>query len=175
MTGAALPRWAAAECVCQWLTSTREPPTSLIHAFLTSDHHRGFIVSLGIASTPGREKGLKLESLISPHCSFPADFPSIRPTTSQQVQKNHLPKQVKYLKERHSQPPPMSILSFLLSNRPRTLAWSWLGLTASLAARCGQGFSSCQQDLRTSSDERVWGSARSSCLMSRRPTSWLYF
>lgn len=120
--GAALTRRAAAECLRQWLTSIRGPPTSLIHVFLTSDHHRGSIVRLGIASTHGREKGLKPESLAHTAVSL-----QISPAFGQQFPnrcKNSSSKTGNYLQERHSQPPPMSILAFLLSNRPRTLAWA---------------------------------------------------
>lgn len=132
-----------------------------------------FTVRLGIASTHGREKGLTPESLAHAAVSL-----QISPAFGQQLPnryKNSSSKTGNDLQERDSQPPPISILPFLLSNRSRTLACGWLGLSASLVARCGRGFSSCQQDLRTSSDQRVWGSAPSSRLMSGRPTSWLYF
>lgn len=52
---------------------------------------------------------------------------------------------------------------------------AWHGrLSTSLAARCGQGFSCCQQDLRTKSETELLGSVPSSSLASGVPMSWLY-
>lgn len=43
----------------------------------------------------------------------------------------------------------MCIPRALLCHGPRTLTFSWQVVVASLAASCGQGFGTCQQDVQT--------------------------